>query len=212
MDFDALDRYAELCSSPEPDALHRAWRRSNLHLVGGRMCSGHLQGRLLKLLVQISGARSVVELGTFSGYASVCLAEGLPPDGKLITMECDEELSDFIAQTLSESGVRDRVEVRFGDAVALLADIPNASVDLLFMDADKRQYPLYYNEAKRVVRKGGIILADNTLWDGHVIDPKYDADPQTMAIRDFNQIVARDTDVEQVLLPLRDGLTIIRVK
>lgn len=210
-DWDKLERYVEDCTSDEPEVLHRIWRRSNLRLVGGRMCSGHHQGRLLKMLVQISGARRILELGTFSGYASVCLSEALPPDGRLITIECDEELGDFIARTLSEAGVADRVEVRFGDALQRMAELETGSIDLLFMDADKREYPAYYREARRLVRPGGLIVADNTLWDGHVVESAYDGDPQTEGIREFNRMVKEDSEVEQVMLPLRDGLTLIRV-
>ncbi len=206
-----LEEYIDSHTTAEPVAVNRIWRRSNLHLVGGRMCSGHIQGRLLKMMVQIAGAKRVLELGTFSGYASVCLAEGLPEDGKLITIEHEEELEDFIRQSLHEAGVEDKVEVRFGDALELMAGMETGSVDLLFMDADKRSYPEYYKEARRLVRRGGLILADNTLWDGHVVEPAYENDPQTAAIRKFNDLVAEDPGVEQVILPLRDGLTVIRV-
>lgn len=206
-----IEEYCAEMSSGEPEALHRIWRRSNLHLVGGRMCSGHLQGRLLAMLAELTGARRIVELGTFSGYATVCLGESLPPDGKLVTIERDEELADFISQSLSEAGVSDRVEVRFGDGLQRLSEIESRSIDLLFMDADKRQYPEYYREARRIVKGGGLIIADNTLWDGHVIDSRYDGDPQTEGIRQFNRLVREDAGVEKVLLPLRDGLTLIYV-
>ncbi len=183
------------------------------------MCSGHIQGRLLKMLVQLTGARTVVELGAFSGYATICLAEGLPADGRLISIEHDDEKERIIRQGLARCGIQSpetpeherRVELWFGDALQMMASMPSGSVDLLFIDADKREYPGYYLESRRLVRPGGLIVADNTLWDGHVVDPAYDSDPQTRAIKAFNDMVAADRGVEQVMLPLRDGLTLIRV-
>lgn len=208
---DFIEEYARDNSSPEPEALHRAWRRSNLHLIGGRMCSGHIQGRLLKMLAELSSARRILELGTFSGYATACLAEGVGPEGRVVTIERHAELLPFISQTLQESGVENRVEVLTGDALTLMGGMESGSFDMMFIDADKREYPVYYREARRIVRRGGLILADNTLWYGHVCDPAYDGDPQTEAIREFNRMVAADEGVEQVILPMRDGITLIRI-
>lgn len=207
-----MEEYADAMTSAEPECLHNIWRRSNLHLYGGRMCSGHLQGRLLKMLVALTGARRVVELGTFTAYATVCLAEGLPEGGHVVTIEANDEMEDFIRQSLHEAGVGDKVQLVLGEAEDCLREMPPASVDLMFIDADKRCYCEYYALARRAVRPGGLIVADNTLWDGHVADPAYDGDPQTQGIRRFNAMVAEDPGVEQVLLPLRDGLTLIRIK
>lgn len=207
-----LEEYAEACSEAEPEALYDTWRRSNLHLVGGRMCSGHLQGRLLKMLVKICDAKRILELGTFSGYATACLAEGAGPEGKVISIERHEELTPFINRTLRDTGMEERVEVLFGDALQLMREMPSGGFDMMFIDADKKEYPAYYQEARRLVRRGGMILADNTLWYGHVIDPSYGSDPSTSAIREFNRMAASDEGVETVLLPLRDGLTLIRVR
>lgn len=212
---DSIYDYIEEHSDREPEALHRVWRRSNLRLVGGRMCSGALQGRLLRMLVEISGARRILELGTFTAYATVCLAEGLPEGdsgAKVTTLEANDEMEPFIRQTLRECGVEQRVELIVGPALESMAAMGEGSVDLMFIDADKREYPQYYKEARRLVRPGGLILADNTLWAGHVADPAYDRDPQTRGIREFNRLVAEDCGVEKVMLPLRDGLTLIRVK
>lgn len=175
------------------------------------MCSGHIQGRLLKMLAELCSARRILELGTFSGYATVCLAEGAGPEGRVVTVERHAELQPFILQTLREAGVERRVEVLIGDALALMAGMENGSFDMIFIDADKREYPAYYREARRLVGRGGVILADNTLWYGHVCDQSYDGDPQTKGIREFNRMVAADEGVEQVILPLRDGLTLIRI-
>lgn len=209
-DLSRIEEYARRHSDPEPESLRRIERLSNTRLIHGRMCSGHLQGRLLKMLTEMIRPRLVVELGTFSAYSAICIAEGLEEGAKLVTIEHNDELEDFIRDRLKESGFEDRVELRIGDALALLRDFDSDSVDMMFIDADKRAYLDYFEEAMRIVRCGGFILADNTLWDGHVLDPAYDRDPQTVAIRRFNYLVAADSRVERVMLPLRDGLTLIR--
>lgn len=206
-----IENYARLHSDAEPECLRRIERLSNTRLMHGRMCSGHLQGRLLKMLTEMVRPQLVVELGTFSAYSAICIAQGLGSGARLITIEHNDELEDFIRERLSESGVEDKVELRIGDAMERLAEFEEASVDMMFIDADKRAYPCYYEEALRVVRPGGFIIADNTLWDGHVVDSAYDRDPQTIGIRSFNDMVAADPRVEKVMLPLRDGLTLIRV-
>ena len=207
-----LGDYARRHSDPEPAVLKRIERLSNTRLVHGRMCSGHLQGRLLKMLTEMIRPRRVVELGTFSAYSAICIAEGLPAGGHLVTIEHNDELEDFIRERLMESGVEERVSLRIGDAIERLAEFGSDSVDMMFIDADKRSYCDYFGEAMRIVRPGGFIIADNTLWDGHVVDPLYDKDPQTVGIRLFNDLVASDIRVEKVMLPLRDGLTLIRKK
>lgn len=205
-----IEDYARSHSDPEPECLRRIERLSNTRLIHGRMCSGHLQGRLLKMLTEMIRPKLAVELGTFSAYSAICIAEGLDPEGRLVTIEHNDELEDFIRERLEENGFADKVELRIGDAVGCLSEFPDASVDMMFIDADKRSYTSYYEEAMRIVRRGGFIIADNTLWDGHVIDPAYDRDLQTIGIRRFNDLVAADSRVEKVMLPLRDGLTIIR--
>ena len=207
-----LEVYARRHSDPEPAVLKRIERLSNTRLVHGRMCSGHIQGRLLKMLTEMVRPRLVVELGTFSAYSAICIAEGLPVGGHLVTIEHNDELEDFIRERLSESGIEERVSLRIGDAMDRLSEFAPESVDMMFIDADKRSYCDYFAEAMRIVRHGGFIVADNTLWDGHVIDPQYEKDPQTAGIRHFNDLVASDDRVEKVMLPLRDGLTLIRKK
>lgn len=195
---------------PEPENLRLLDRRTNIRLLNGRMCSGHLQGRLLKMLVTMIAPRRVLELGTFSGYSALCIAEGLSPDGKVITVETDDELEDFIRAALGASPVGDRVELRIGDALDIMRTLPDGSFDLVYIDADKRQYEEYYEEALRLLPPGGFIIADNTLWDGHVVEPDHARDHQTAGIIRFNDRVAGDPRVEKVIIPLRDGLTIIR--
>ncbi len=206
-----IEEYARRHSDPEPECLRRIERLSNTRLIHGRMCSGHLQGALLKMLTEMIRPRLAVELGTFSAYSAICISRGLDEGAKLVTIEHNDELEDFIRARLAESGVEEKVELRIGDAMERLREFSDASVDMMFIDADKRAYVDYYEEALRIVRPGGMIIADNTLWDGHVVDPAYDRDPQTVGIRRFNDLVASDPRVEKVMLPLRDGLTLIRV-
>lgn len=205
-----LDSYIRDHIDPEPENLRELDRRTNLHLLNGRMCSGHLQGRLLKMLVAMAAPHRVLELGTFSAYASLCIAEGLSDGAELVTIEANDELEDFIRRSLSESPFGHRVRPMFGKALDIMATFTEASFNLIFIDADKRQYPDYYEEALRLLPPGGFIIADNTLWDGHVVEPDHFSDPQTRAIMEFNDRVAADPRVESVIIPLRDGLTIIR--
>lgn len=211
MDYASLDDYVLSHTEPEGDYLYRLYRATNIQLLHGRMASGHLQGRLLKMLVAISGARNVLEVGTFSGYSAICLAEGLPKGGKVYTFEINDEQEDFTRPWIENSPVADRIEFIIGDAVVEAPKL-GVSFDLAFLDGDKRTYREAYEMALSVVRPGGLILADNTLWDGHVVDHSYDKDRQTVGIERFNDMVASDARVECVMLPLRDGLTLIRVK
>ena len=207
-----LEDYIDAHIEAEPAHLLRLERRTNLRLVNGRMCSGHLQGRLLKMLVRMIRPQRVLELGTFSGYSALCMAEGLPEGGKIVTLEAEDELEDFIRENLNDAGeYGDRVELLIGAALDSMASMKDASFDLIFMDADKREYPAYFIEAMRLVRPGGFIIADNTLWDGHVVEADRN-DAQTVGIKKFNEIVASDPRCETVILPVRDGLTLIRKK
>ena len=194
---------------PEGDYLYRLYRATNLHTLHGRMASGHLQGRLLKMLVQMTQAKRVLEVGTFSGYSAICLAEGLPEDGLLYTFEINDEQEDFTRPWIEGSLVANKIHFIIGDAIT---EAPRLGItfDLVFIDGDKRTYVETYEMALSVLRQGGLIVADNTLWDGHVCDSAYDKDQQTLGIRRFNDLVAADTRVEKVILPLRDGLTLIR--
>ena len=175
------------------------------------MSSGHLQGRLLKMLVKMIRPKNILEIGTFSGYSAISMAEGLDEGGRLYTFEINDEMEDFTRPWIEGSPVADKIEFIIGDA---LQEAPKLGIefDLAFMDGDKRTYRDCYEMVMSILRPGGFILADNTLWDGHVIDRTYDNDRQTQGIETFNDYIARDQRVEQVILPLRDGLTLIRVK
>ena len=206
-----LEEYILAHTEPEPDYLYRLWRATNLHTVHGRMASGHLQGRLLKMLVEMIRPKTILEVGTFSGYSAISMAEGLPDGGRLYTFEINDEMEDFTRSWIEGSSVADKIEFFIGDA---LLEAPKLGImfDMAFIDGDKRTYRETYEMVMRILRPGGFILADNTLWDGHVVDHAYDHDRQTQGIETFNDYVARDPRVEQLILPLRDGLTLIRKK
>lgn len=205
-----LDAYVDAHISPEPEELTRLTRESNLRLINGRMCSGHLQGRLLKMLTQLCAPKVALELGTFTGYSAICIAEGLPDDGRLVTIEVDDELEDFIRHQISTSRHGDKIELRIGNALEICRTFADESIDLIFIDADKREYPAYLKEAERILRQGGLVIADNTLWSGHVCDPAYEHDHQTSGVRAFNDLAASHASFETVILPFRDGITLLR--
>lgn len=204
-----LDSYILSHIEPEPDYLYRLWRATNIYMLHGRMASGHLQGRLLKMMVQMIRPKRILEVGTFSGYSALCMAEGLEEGGKVYTFEINDEQEDFTRPWIEGSPVADKVEFIIGDAIKEAPKL-GLEFDMAFIDGDKRTYVETYEMVLGILRPGGFILADNTLWDGHVTDPAYDRDHQTQGIRRFNDHIAQDTRVEQVILPLRDGLTLIR--
>ena len=176
------------------------------------MASGHLQGRLLKMLVEMVRPRNILEVGTFSGYSALCMAEGLADDDcRVYTFEVNDEVEDFTRRWIAGSPFGHRVQFTIGDALQLAPEL-GITFDMAFLDGDKRTYVEAYEMALKVVRPGGFILADNTLWDGHVADPAYDRDHQTQGIRRFNDHVAADIRADKVILPIRDGLTIIKKK
>ena len=206
-----LDNYILTHIDTEPEYLYRLWRATNIYMLHGRMASGHLQGRLLKMLVRMIRPKNILEVGTFSGYSALCMAEGLDDGGKVYTFEINDEQEDFTRPWIENSPVADKIEFIIGDAIT---EAPKLGVlfDMAFIDGDKRTYVETYEMVLSLLNPGGFILADNTLWDGHVTDPAYDKDHQTQGIRRFNDHVAQDDRVEKVILPLRDGLTLIRKK
>ena len=214
-----LAEYIEQHSSPESDALRKITHSTHLELINPRMLSGHVQGRVLSMISQMIQPERILELGTFTGYSALCLAEGLTEKGKLLTIEHNDELEDMIRRNLALSPLGEKVELVIGDAKEELRrlgerrEAKGAGVfDLVFIDADKKEYCDYLDLVLPLMREGGWILADNTLWDGHIVDHAYDKDRQTVALRAFNDKVMQDERLEKVILPLRDGLTIIRVK
>lgn len=211
-DLQLLEEYILQHIDAEPDHLKRLDRETHLYHLRPRMCSGHLQGRLLKMFVRMIKPQNVLELGTFTGYSALCLAEGLlGDDAHVHTIEIDDELEDFILQQFGKSPLADRVTLHVGDAKDIIPNL-DQTFDLVFVDANKRHYVDYYNMIFDRVTPGGFIIADNTLWDGKVVDWGKKLDDQTKGILDFNDLVAADDRVETVILPLRDGLTILYKK
>lgn len=204
-----LEEYVLRHIDAEPQHLAQLDRDTHVRLLYSRMCSGHLQGRLLKMLVRMINPRLVLELGTYSGYSAQCMAEGLLcDDAHVHTIEIEDELEDFLREHLAQSPVSNRITLHIGDAVQILDQL-DERFDLIYIDANKRDYLAYYDLAMSHLAEGGYIIADNTLWDGKVADQSC-RDAQTEGIRRFNERVAGDGRVEKVILPLRDGLTIIR--
>jgi len=175
------------------------------------MASGHLQGRLLRMLVGMIRPKYILEVGTFSGYSALCMASALPDDGRLYTFEIDDELEDFTRSWIEGSDVAHKIEFIIGDALEG-APALGMQFDMVFIDGDKRSYVETYEMALSLLSPGGYILVDNTLWDGHVVDSAYDHDHQTQGVRRFNDYLAHDNRVEKVILPMRDGLTLIHLK
>lgn len=214
-----LSEYIEQHSSLESDVLQKITRSTHLEVINPRMSSGHVQGRVLSMISQMIHPERILELGTFTGYSALCLAEGLTDNGTLITIEHNDEMEDAIRRNLALSPLGEKIELVIGDAKEELRRLDERReakgtvlFDLAFIDADKKEYSDYLDLVLPLMRPGGWILADNTLWDGHIIDPAYDKDRQTVALRAFNDKVAADNRLEKVILPLRDGLTIIRLK
>ena len=212
-----LSEYIEQHSSPESTVLQQITRSTHLEVINPRMLSGHVQGRVLSMLSQMIRPKRILELGTFTGYSALCLAEGLTEDGRLITLEHNDEMENSIRRNFALSPLGEKIELVIGDAKEVLENFELGAVsdrgeqfDLVFIDADKKEYCDYLDLVLPLVREGGWILADNTLWDGHIVDPAYDKDKQTVALRAFNDKVAQDERLEKVILPLRDGLTIIQ--
>ncbi|MEG1538457.1 MAG: O-methyltransferase [Muribaculaceae bacterium] len=206
-----LEKYILNHIDEEGAMLQELNRDTHLFHLRPRMCSGHLQGRLLKMFVRMIKPRTILELGTFTGYSALCLAEGLPENGSLHTIEIDDELEDFIRQHFDKTDISEKIMLHVGDAKELLPQIEER-FDLVFIDANKRDYEDYYNLVFDSVNEGGFIIADNTLWDGKVVEESSKIDAQTEGIKRFNELVARDKRVEKVIVPLRDGLTIIYKK
>jgi len=203
-----INQYVESKTAKEPEVLAELSRETHLKVLYPRMLSGHLQGRFLSFFSRILRPKRVLEIGTYTGYSCICLAEGLQKGGKIVTIDINPELEDIIVPYLTKAGIREQVELKFGNAMDIVPQIEE-ELDLVFIDADKHNYLSYYKMVVPKLRKGGFILADNVLWSGKVADEKYQ-DKETQGIRMFNDFVSKDKRVEQMLLPLRDGIMIIQ--
>jgi caffeoyl-CoA O-methyltransferase len=204
---DDLLRYCEAHSEPESPLLAELNRQTHLKVPSPRMLSGHLQGRFLAMLSKLLSPSLIVEIGTYTGYSALCLAEGLKDNGKLVTIDPNEETNAFARGFFARSEYKEKIDLREGQASAIIPQLPD-NIDLVFIDADKKNYGTYFDLLIGKVRQGGLILADNTLWSGKVIAEKKDA--ETEAIASFNSKVKSDARVNTLLLPLRDGITLIR--
>ena len=206
-----IEEYIAQHIDEEGEYLHRLYRATQTELLYGRMASGHVQGRLLKMLVEMIRPQNILEIGTYSGYSALCMAEGLTEGGMVHTIEIFDELEDFTRPWIENSPWADRVKFYIGDAMEVVPQL-GIKFDMAFIDGNKREYVNYYNMVMQHMNKGGFILADNTLWDGHVLEQQPVNDAQTQGVMEFNDLVAKDTKVEKVILPIRDGLTMIRIK
>jgi len=206
-----LDDYVLTCIDEEPPLLAALNRKAHVDLLRPRMIAGHLQGRILKMFVRMQQSRRILEIGTYTGYATLCLAEGLPENGEIHTCEIDDEMEDFIRNQFEQSNLRDKIHLHIGDALELIPKM-EGQFDMVFIDADKRDYCRYYELVFDKVKNGGIILADNTLWNGKVLEEPHPNDKQAIGIIHFNKMIAKDDRIEKVILPLRDGLTVIYKK
>jgi len=204
-----IHKYCADHSTPQSDILYELERETHLKTLAPQMMSGHLQGRFLSLLSKMQRPRRVLELGVFTGYATLCLAEGLAEDGVIHAIEGNPELEYLIQKYVKKAGLEDKVKLHIGDAKVIAGEL-DESFDLVFIDAGKRDYAFYYDLIIEKVSSGGILLADNVLWSGKVISGATDADTQLLDA--FNKKVNADPRVENIILPLRDGLTIIRKK
>jgi len=207
-----LEQYILEHIDPEGEYLHALYRATHLQLLYPHMVSGHLQGRILKMLTKMVNPRNVLEIGTYSGYSALCMAEGLPADGHIYTIEINDEQEEFTRPWFDNSPYADKISFIIGDAMQVVPQL-GMTFDMAFVDGDKRRYLDFYELVLAHLRPGGYLLADNTLWGGHVVDEHVrESDLQTQGILHFNDFVAHDDRVEKVILPLRDGLTIIRKK
>ena len=204
-----LDEYILSHISPEDDYLYRLYRATQINLLRPRMASGHLQGQLLRMLCQMIRPQRVLEIGTYSGYSALSMASGMQEGTELVTFEINDEQEDFTRPWLEGSPFPPEINMVVGDIFSILPQM-EGKFDLVFIDANKRQYCEYLDLVLPHLNSGAYIIADNTLWDGHVVDPAYDNDPQTQGVRAFNDRVATDPQFEKIILPLRDGLTIVR--
>ena len=207
-------KYIEDHASVPNEALEWVVKQTHIRTNHARMLSGAAQGQLMRMLALMSGARRILELGTFTGYSAICLASALPEDGHLDTLELNDELEDLILEGFEKAGLADRISLHIGDCKETLRRFreEGRTYDLVYMDANKREYPEYYELIFDMVRPGGLILADNVLWDGKVCQDPLPQDRQTLGIARFNDMVTEDRRVESVILPLRDGLNLIRKK
>jgi len=207
----SLEKYILAHTRSENEVLADLYRKTHIKFVNPNMVSGHLQGEILTMITNMISPAKILEIGTFTGYSAICLARGLRKNGRLDTIEINDELIDFILLYFKKAGVEKQINLHIGNALDLVKELPG-SYDLVFIDGDKREYSAYYNLVFEKVRPGGFILADNVLWGSKVTDPEYKNDPFTKGIMEFNELVHNDARVENVIFPVRDGLMLLKKK
>ncbi|MBE6242827.1 MAG: O-methyltransferase [Bacteroidales bacterium] len=219
--MEQIYKYIEEHQTPQSKALDWVEKQTHIRTNHARMLSGAVQGQFMRMLVQMTGASRILELGTFTGYSAICLASALPEDGHLDTLELNDELEGLILEGFERAGLSEKISLHIGDCKETLRSIrsemgpepaPEKLYDIVYMDANKREYCEYYELVFDMVRPGGLILADNVLWDGKVCQDPLPQDKQTLGIARFNDLIRDDRRVESVILPLRDGLNVIRKK
>jgi predicted O-methyltransferase YrrM len=212
--MEQIYKYIEQHATPESEALKWVTKQTHIRTNHARMLSGSIQGQLMRMLVQMTGAKDILELGTFTGYSAICMAAATPEDGHVDTLEINDELEDLILEGFERAGVSEKVDLHIGDCKETLKAFreEGRQYDLVYMDANKLEYCEYYELIFDMVRPGGLILADNVLWDGKVCQNPLPQDKQTLGIARFNDMIKEDRRVESVILPLRDGLNLIRKK
>ena len=205
-----IERYILNHTSPEDAILTELNRETHLQVLQPRMVSGHLQGKILEMISTMIKPNAILEIGTFTGYSAICLAKGLAPNGILHTFEINDEMEEIATKFFTKSNLSGKIVQHIGSALDL-APLLGIKFDLIFIDGDKREYPQYYEMAKNMVTSGGFILADNVLWDGKVIESPTPTDDYTSGIMEFNLMVQNDIEVQNVIMPLRDGMMLIKI-
>lgn len=208
---DFIEEYIQESASEVPNYLLDLERETYMKALKPKMISGRVQGRFLSFISKLKQPSQILEVGTFTGYSALCLAEGLEPEGNLLTLEVNDELESFHQKYLSSGEYANQIAVRYGDAVQIIPELPEKSFDIVFLDANKKMYPDYLHQASRILRSGGILLADNVLWWDKVMDPSV-KDPETNALRTFNENIKHSQEFESFILPLRDGITVAQKK
>lgn len=228
-EMERIYEYIKQHATPQSEALAWVEKQTHIRTNHARMLSGSAQGQLMRMMVQMTGARRILELGTFTGYSAICMASALPEDGHLDTLELNDELEDLILEGFERAGLSEKIELHIGDCKETLRRMrsemgladgceqtdsckENLMYDIVYIDANKREYPEYYELVFDMVRPGGLILGDNVIWDGKVCQDPMPQDKQTVGIARFNDMVSEDPRVESVILPMRDGLNVIRKK
>lgn len=205
-----LEKYIQQHSAPELPILNEIYRKTNLNMVNPRMVSGHIQGLFLTFLAQMCKAKKILEIGTYTAYSAICMARGMTEDGILHTIEINDEVAEFARENIAMAKMDQLIKLHVGSALKIIPSLQESNFDIIFIDGEKKEYPAYFEICKDRVRPGGLLLADNVLWDGKVVDPGAFGEAATKAVMDFNNAIQEDESYENMLLPIRDGIMVAR--